>query len=218
MRAWLTRDSEPGEQSFCIRLPADSGWRADFLGAVLQLADSANWEQFGSKTPEEMADAWRNLLWDLPPFKECALIGEIRALAYAGTPPAGWLTCDGSLVSEDDYPDLFAAIGTTWGSGSGTFALPYLPGRGLIGAGTGAGLTERAVGETGGEENHALTQAEMPSHQHNIGITASAKGTGSSIFVIGSSFSAGSTLTGGDEPHNNMQPFAAVQFIIRALP
>ena len=42
------------------------------------------------------------------------------------TAPGGWLVCDGSAISRTDYADLFAVIGTTYGSGNGstTFNLP----------------------------------------------------------------------------------------------
>lgn len=45
------------------------------------------------------------------------------------TVPAGWLLCDGSLVSRTEYSELFAVIGETYGAGDGetTFALPNEP-------------------------------------------------------------------------------------------
>src|SRR3954471_8688939 len=81
-------------------------------------------------------------------------------VAFAGSnPPSGWYLCDGS--SKDRVADaaLFAVIGTRYGNGSGgsTFSLPDLSGRSLMGAGTGAGLTPRTVGQTFGEEMHAVT-------------------------------------------------------------
>lgn len=44
----------------------------------------------------------------------------------AAEPPAGYLKCDGAAVGRATYPDLFAAIGTTFGAGDGstTFNLP----------------------------------------------------------------------------------------------
>jgi microcystin-dependent protein len=77
--------------------------------------------------------------------------------------------CDGSAVSRTTYASLFAAIGTTFGAGDGatTFNLPDLRGRVAIGTGQGAGLTNRALGATGGEEGHVLVTGEMPSHSHS---------------------------------------------------
>lgn len=90
---------------------------------------------------------------------------------FAGSvAPAGWLICDGAAVSRTDLSALFAAIGTTWGAGDGstTFNLPDLRGVATIGVGTGAGLTARALADTGGAETHALTEAETGPHAHGV--------------------------------------------------
>lgn len=99
--------------------------------------------------------------------------------AYAGsTVPAGYLSCDGSLVSRTTYAALYAAIGDTYGAGDGstTFALPDLERRVVVGAG-GTGTTTLAdtVGATGGAETHTLTVAEVPAHNHGAR-TAAAPG------------------------------------------
>lgn len=98
-------------------------------------------------------------------------VGTIMAWGgAAGSPPAGYLVCQGQAVSRATYSALFGVIGTTYGAGDGstTFNLPDPQGRTLIGAGTGAGLTNRTHGATGGEENHLLTGAEsgVKSHSH----------------------------------------------------
>lgn len=81
----------------------------------------------------------------------------------------GYLLEDGSLVSRVTYARLFEKIGTTYGAGDGstTFRLPGASGRVDIGSGTGSGLTNRTLGQTGGAETHQLTEAEMPSHTHS---------------------------------------------------
>ena len=125
-----------------------------------------------------------SLLGDLSP------IGSVTAFVGA-TPPVDWLACDGSSLLRTDYPELFAVIGTTWGTVDGThFNLPDLRGRSLIGAGTGKGiaaglggtglpagtnLSARTLGQWGGEEGHVVSIAEMPSHAH-AGTTASSVG------------------------------------------
>lgn len=85
--------------------------------------------------------------------------------------PSGSLLCNGAAYSRTAYPALFAAIGTTYGAGDGanTFNVPNLQGRVPVGAGAGYGL-----GATGGAATVALTEAQMPSHQH--GGTTSANG------------------------------------------
>jgi microcystin-dependent protein len=89
---------------------------------------------------------------------------------FAGSAaPTGWILCQGQALDQASYPGLFAAIGFTYGNpGSGKFSLPDCRGRTVVGAGAGAGLTDRALGATGGEESHILTLAEMPSHTHGI--------------------------------------------------
>lgn len=93
---------------------------------------------------------------------------------YAGaTAPLGWLLCDGSAVSRATYTDLFAVIGTLYGSGDGstTFNLPDLRGRTVVGAGSGPGLTPRALTASGGSETVTLGASEIPAHTHT-GTTA----------------------------------------------
>ena len=93
----------------------------------------------------------------------------------AASVPGGWLLCDGGAVSRSMYAALFATIGVTYGSGNGitTFNLPDMRGRAPVGAGTGAGLTVRTLGGSGGAETHTLGTSEIPSHTHT-GTTDSA--------------------------------------------
>ncbi len=80
----------------------------------------------------------------------------------------GWLKCDGRSISRNDYSELFAVIGTSFGSGDGvtTFNLPDVRGRVLGAIGTGPGLTARSLGHKEGTETHTLTVGEIPSHSH----------------------------------------------------
>lgn len=87
-------------------------------------------------------------------------------MPFAGsTAPQGYLFCDGSAVSRTDYADLFAAIGTTYGAGDGssTFNLPDLSGRVVLGV-----SQSHALGTTGGEATHVLTEQELPAHSHTV--------------------------------------------------
>ena len=89
---------------------------------------------------------------------------------YAGSnPPTGWLICDGTYLAVANFPDLFNAIGYTYGNpGPGVFAIPDFRGRSAIGAGQGAGLTNRTLGIAAGEEAHTLSASELSSHIHPI--------------------------------------------------
>ena len=102
---------------------------------------------------------------------------------YAGTDvstPAGWLFCGGQAVSRTTYADLFAVVGTTYGSGDGstTFNVPDLRGRVVAGKDNmggsaasrltsgGSGITGTTLGAAGGAETHTLTEAQLASHNH----------------------------------------------------
>ena len=125
---------------------------------------------------------------------------------YAGSSaPAGWLICDGSVLSTATYSALYALIGTVYGAdGGGTFKLPDLRGKGPIGAGQGESLTNRVLASTFGTETHTLITAETPSHNHtqaahNHGVTDS----GHSHSVNNPTHSHGVTDSGHSHTVNN---------------
>jgi microcystin-dependent protein len=117
---------------------------------------------------------------------------------YAATSaPSGYLLCDGSSQLRASYANLFAVIGTTYGSADGThFNVPDLRGRVVVGTGSGAGLSVRNLAATGGEENHILSVAELASHNHG-GATGADTPTGSISSV------AVSGTTGAGSAHNH---------------
>lgn len=147
-------------------------------------------------------------------------IGEIKMWPAAAA-PTRYLLCDGSVVNRVTYADLFALIGTTYGVGdnSTTFNLPNLKGKVVVGYN--AAETEfDALGETGGEKTHVLTVDEMPSHNHSIMLHDSDSGTGypdSSGNVPNYNNTTAISNTGGGLAHNNLQPYIAMNYIIRAL-
>ena len=96
------------------------------------------------------------------------LLGEIKWVPYNFT-PKGWAECDGQLLPISQNTALFSLLGTTYGGdGRTTFALPDLRGRVSVHVGQGLGLSNRQLGEIGGEETHTMTIAEMPSHDHGV--------------------------------------------------
>jgi microcystin-dependent protein len=157
-------------------------------------------------------------------------LGEIRIVPY-NFAPRGWAFCEGQLLSIAQNTALFSLLGTTYGgNGQTTFALPDLRGRVPVGEGQGPGLSMYDLGQVSGEENHTLTVGELPPHTH--GATAHA-GNGSSDSPGGllvarnpagiPAYGAGADaalapdaigLTGGGQPHNNMQPYLVLHYII----
>jgi microcystin-dependent protein len=143
-------------------------------------------------------------------------------LSYGGaTAPSGYLLCDGSAVSRTTYSALFTAIGTAFGAGDGstTFNVPDLRGRSPLGSGTGSGLTARSIGQTGGEENHALSVAELASHEHsynrdmpdiNLGLQS-----GTETLRVQGNQNNSTGSTGSGTAHNTMHPYTVTNFIIK---
>jgi microcystin-dependent protein len=151
-------------------------------------------------------------------------VGEIRLFA-GNFAPAGWLLCQGQELPIADYDVLFNLIGTTYGGdGQNTFALPNLASRIPVHAGPGYTL-----GQTGGVEQVTLTTAQLPAHTH-VAQGASATGTSASpanaLWASGTynAYSAQApdaamapnavAASGGNQPHDNMPPFLAINFII----
>lgn len=139
----------------------------------------------------------------------------------AAAAPANWLLCDGSEVSRATYAALFAAIGTTYGAGDGssTFTLPDL--RGRVPVGKSSETEFNTLGETGGEKRHQLTVGELASHTHTVGIANQGFAQDYASLVPGSNFGVYSSdpldnfPTGGNEPHNNLQPYITLNYIIK---
>ena len=154
-------------------------------------------------------------------FNFCVPTGGI--VEYAGTTaPNGWLLCDGSAISRTTYADLFEVIGTTFGEGDGstTFNLPNRKNK------TGVGVDSESthfstLGATYGEETHTLTTSEMPKHKHGVGyvgngangIYAGMPGTSTEPTNYNNELFI--NYAGGDQPHNNIQPSIAMNYIIK---
>jgi microcystin-dependent protein len=140
---------------------------------------------------------------------------------YAGSSaPAGYLLCDGASLVRTSYADLFAIIGTTYGSADAShFTLPNLKGKVIVGLN--ASETEfDTLGETGGEKTHTLITAEIPAHTHTYRtINNSGSINSGGQIKADEATSTGSTPStasaGSDGAHNNLQPYITLNYIIK---
>jgi microcystin-dependent protein len=153
-------------------------------------------------------------------------LGEIRMFG-GNFAPAGWAACDGQVLPIAQNTALYSLLGTAYGGdGQRTFALPDL--RGRLPVHSGAGLT---LGQSGGSETVTLTITNLSPHTH----AANAASAGTTLNPAAQYWAAdpgenvapyaatpdghvmsGTAVSaqGGNQPHNNMQPFLAVTYII----
>ncbi|MDP9167829.1 MAG: tail fiber protein [Actinomycetota bacterium] len=164
-------------------------------------------------------------------------IGEIRMFA-GNFAPQGWATCDGQLIAISENDTLFNLIGTTYGGdGQSTFGLPNLAARLPIHIGNN-GTSTYNLADNGGVTSVTLTTNQMPNHTHQViadsGAASStvptnayfASVSGKLLYTVpndpnnpqGPNFknmNAGMLpVQGGSQPHDNMQPYLAITFII----
>jgi microcystin-dependent protein len=161
-------------------------------------------------------------------------VAEIRIFPF-NFAPKGWAFCDGQILPLSQNTALFSLLGTTYGGdGKSNFALPNLQGSAPMHPGQGPGLSLYDLGQSGGSQTVTLLQTEMPGHSH----TAQAATTGGGVSspqnnawasgLKGHSpaYSAssgptnvqmnpfGTSINGGNLPHNNMQPYLGLNFCI----
>lgn len=131
------------------------------------------------------------------------------------SPPPNVLACDGATYNREDYPELYDALASVFIIDADTFKVPDLRGRTIIGAGDGSGLTSRNVGDMEGEETHQLSEDELASHSHTIQYTITTlvlePGEVTALTPV-PLLTAFTGDTGGDDPHNNMQPSYALNY------
>jgi microcystin-dependent protein len=159
-------------------------------------------------------------------------VAEIRILPF-NFAPKGWAFCDGQLLPISQNTALFSLLGTTYGGdGKSTFALPDLQGNAPMHPGQGPGLSLHDLGETGGSETVSLLESEIPAHSQQamcaagfaggdtnvINGNAFAKSTNGNVYAAAASMISMNGLclapAGGDQPHNNMQPYLTLNMCI----
>lgn len=170
------------------------------------------------------------------------IMGTIKLFA-GNFAPKGYLYCNGALLPIQQYSALYSILGTVYGGdGVSSFALPDLRSRVPVGGGMGASPTTQTtvvLGELAGETNHTLLSSEIPSHNHqlavsNVNASISTPINGATIATPGSlsgrdfvstlgynqevpntTLATSSVMpNGGGGPHNNMQPYLGLSYII----
>jgi microcystin-dependent protein len=153
-----------------------------------------------------------------------AFLSEIRIMSF-NFAPKGWAECNGANLPINQNQALFSLLGTMYGGdGRTTFALPDLRGRAPLHVGAG-----HIQGERGGEVSHTLTVAEFPAHTHAVMASGSpvtsndpagrlaGNNQGRPYAALANQQPMRSTAignTGGNQPHENMQPYLALNFCI----
>jgi microcystin-dependent protein len=159
-------------------------------------------------------------------------VAEIRIVGF-NFAPKGWAFCNGQILPLSQNTALFSLLGTTYGGdGKSTFGLPNMQGMAPMQQGQGLGLSQRFLGETGGEETVTLLQTEIPSHNHfamaaltsgeadptNHTWGSGLKGHEVEMYAPSSSLAQMSpfalSVTGGSLPHENMPPYLVLNFVI----
>lgn len=158
-------------------------------------------------------------------------LGEIRMFA-GNFAPRSFSFCNGQLLAISQNDALYALLGTTYGGdGQVTFGLPDLRSRIPIGLGQGPGLSNRTIGQQIGTETVTLIPSNMPAHSHQV---ACASGSGTSTSPQSTFWAANTnaglpqysasssavmnpasvTIAGGNQPHDNLMPILALNYII----
>jgi microcystin-dependent protein len=161
-------------------------------------------------------------------------VAEIRIFPF-NFAPTGWAFCNGQLLPISQNTALFSLLGTFYGGdGKSTFALPDLQDAAALFWGQGSGLSLYDLGQTGGSQTVTLLTTELPSHVHSVNAKV-AGGTANPTGLVWGTSNAGKvaalfyapaaaspvnlnpgalSIAGSSFPHNNMQPYLALNYCI----
>ena len=219
--------SEDAVSFVSLQIVTPNWFRQSLITAIGLMCNEENWSEDGDASTDfardKSVEMLNSLTTDVPMSNY--VLAEIKIFASRSEIPAGFLECAGQNLLRADYPDLFAAIGTMYGSTSGDqFNLPDL--RRSFPAGAAFPPVpggDMNLGDTGGEEEHTLLTAEMPVHDHNL----RPDGNGTSLINIAASggytYASGSLAAGpvtstgeagSGDAHENRPPFLALVFAI----
>lgn len=158
-----------------------------------------------------------------------SFVGEVRLVGYTFA-PLNWAFCDARLLSIAEYPALYELIGTAYGgNGQTQFAVPDLRGRVPIHQGQLRGGSNYLIGQAGGVESVTLSPNQMPRHNHmfqcnpassggNASPANNTAGGGQQVYrkapPAASMHQGMLSSAGGSQPHENLQPFLAMNWVI----
>lgn len=212
---YITPDTTPPDSN-CRRLfvPNDTRMIAAILGQILELTEARNWEQTTGISVAETIEFWQTTYLQFSQGDFC-MIGAIVAILNDTTPPH-MLLCDGSTFLKVDYPQLYDVLPALLIIDPATGKVPDLRETFVLGASV--GIPEH---DTGGSDEHTLTETEMPAHRHlydkeiyNIDVES---------VGIPDPFGVGippiptlTSSTGGGNAHNNMPPYYALKYAVIA--
>lgn len=224
MAGWLTPNNPAPTDFVCrrFRIPNDDQFLRNFWGAILNLCEVWNWEQFGSMTQAQAAALAQAMYYEAVDDGDFCMIGMVFPFASANLPPHS-IECIGGTYLRVDYPLLYAALDAAFIIDADHFTVPDLRDNVVVGAGS-----SYAVAAVGGEPSHTLNLSELPAHTHtDSGHTHAESGASPvpipqggaapipSAFpvpaVTAPGFAALST-EGGGGAHNNLQPYLALRW------
>lgn len=197
-------------------------------------SENFSWADFKKpKTPEELETRVAKLEQDLAAANAAIAAGEPLGVVkmWAGkTVPEDYHLCDGAELRQADYPELYAAIGTTFNTcknqngtayttQGGSFRLPDLRGRFIAGYSDTDSEYNRK-GNAGGEKRHTLTIAEMPAHTHDYDIPGYGNydlqhWSGKSNHDKEEPDRFTTKSTGGGAAHENRPPYYVLAYIMK---
>jgi len=232
---YLTPDEFTPTDYICgrLRIPNNQLFLAAVMGALADLTRAGSWEQFGTMSPTDAAYLALEMYNDFMLHRGTCMIGTIVAISTTD-PPTGTLICDGSSYARVDYPDLYALLLPAYQTDADNFTVPDLRGQVIIGANFTLNSITYTPASMLGEYEHTLNIAEMPSHSHTnaphdhaeSGAVTSTAAPPVPPAIIPSALATPSVTapaivaidnTGGDAPHNNVQPSTALRYAIVAL-
>ena len=182
MHAWLTPDNVPSAKVLdkCLRVPSHLAHLV--IGALQELTKEHNFGKHGDMTVDEVVSEMWNVYESYLEVCSMSIIGEIRMFA-GNVFPAGWLPCDGQVYQKDEYPDLWAYLGSNYEYNETGFYVPGFQGRYARGRNpdiVGGGIygPDQHTGQYTGDSEFTLSENQIPAHTHTVVVSDPSVPTG----------------------------------------